>query len=389
MTVLINATSAKMGGALTYIGNLARALDTLEIANMTFVILVSEAISLPPLRTVVVHIVSESICSSPIRLLIWQQTSLRSLIKKCGADLLFSSANFATFFCPIPQILLIRIPHYFSSEYRQYILPHKSFIEKIDFYARKLLICLSMAHASHIIFQTESSRSDVVKEFTKLRKEKTSVNWFGTTLSIQPSTYTQGEVVRLLSTSHYSDYKNYTTLLRALKKLTSDGFTQFIFTAPIDPSLPLFRSLFTTPNDLDLIHSPELDGRLNLLGPIPYRELVGLYTSADIFLWPSLAETFGQPLIEAMSAGLPIICSDIPINREICTEAALYVTPLDHVAWARTIRELALNQSLQKDLAERAQTRATLFTWENHFARLIDLFRTYSHEPRQHSHSDI
>ena len=106
-------------------------------------------------------------------------------------------------------------------------------------------------------------------------------------------------------------------------------------------------------------------------------QLPALYADADIFVWPSLAESFGHPLIEAMAAGLPIVCSDLPVNRELCADAALYVSPLDSSAWARTIRELALNKGLQDQLIRKTQERIHYFRWDDHVSRILELFSSY------------
>lgn len=59
------------------------------------------------------------------------------------------------------------------------------------------------------------------------------------------------------------------------------------------------------------------DGSVKIFGYVPDKELVQLYRSARAFIFPSQYEGFGIPLLEAMSSGLPILCSDIPTNREL------------------------------------------------------------------------
>lgn len=63
------------------------------------------------------------------------------------------------------------------------------------------------------------------------------------------------------------------------------------------------------------------------LGKVPYRSMCSLYRAADVFIFPSLTETLGLPLMEAMQFRLPILASDLPFAREICKREALYFDP--------------------------------------------------------------
>lgn len=370
MTVAINATSVKLGGALTYLINLASCLDS--SVDSKYILFVADELGLPKSKTQVIR-VPQRICSSATALFFWQQLTLPRLLKKMNADLLYSTANFSTFASPCPQVLLIRIPHYFSDLYKKYILPYKSLSEKIDYYLRKHLISLSARVATHVLFQTESTRNDVLKTI-RIPASKTSVNVFGTTHSRSVQGRMQTGNFKILCTSHYADYKNYTTLFSALELLVKDGWTDFSCTAPIDLTVPLFNTGISITQDRKLIASPFLKPHLNLVGPVPYSALTNLYADADLFVWPSLAETFGQPLIEAMTAGLPIICSDISVNRELCGNAAIYVPPLDAASWKQAIVNVLKSSDLRRSLSHEGALRARLFTWSGHKERLESLF---------------
>ena len=58
------------------------------------------------------------------------------------------------------------------------------------------------------------------------------------------------------------------------------------------------------------------------LGTVPYRSLHRLHRACHIYVTPAYAETFAHPLVEAMSSGLPVVASDLPVHREICGDAA-------------------------------------------------------------------
>ena len=86
------------------------------------------------------------------------------------------------------------------------------------------------------------------------------------------------------------------------------------------------------------------------LGRIDHNELNKRLKEYDIFVFPSMAETFGFPMLEAMRAGVPLIVSDIPIHREICGNAALYFELGDAEKLADKIVELNQSKDLRKQL---------------------------------------
>ena len=71
-----------------------------------------------------------------------------------------------------------------------------------------------------------------------------------------------------------------------------------------------------------------------------------------MFVFPSLVESFGHPLVEAMAAGLPIAASDIPVHREVCGDAAIYFDPFDPNELADRIESLKTSGRLRERLAQ-------------------------------------
>jgi glycosyltransferase involved in cell wall biosynthesis len=104
--------------------------------------------------------------------------------------------------------------------------------------------------------------------------------------------------------------------------------------------------------------------RLMILGRVPDRVLSGLYRHAALLCMPSLAEGFGLPVLEAMSAGLPVIASDLPAIREVAGEAALLFAPGDRDALAEGMRRLQTDDELRDRLRHAGPERARSFSWE-------------------------
>jgi alpha-1,3-rhamnosyl/mannosyltransferase len=106
------------------------------------------------------------------------------------------------------------------------------------------------------------------------------------------------------------------------------------------------------------------EGWLIHLGYAPDPVVRALYEHAAALVCPSLYEGFGLPLVEAMSAGTPIVCSDIPVFREVAADAAVFVEPSSEAEWARAISRVLDDSELAAALRKRGAARATFFSWQ-------------------------
>jgi len=106
-------------------------------------------------------------------------------------------------------------------------------------------------------------------------------------------------------------------------------------------------------------------------GYVSDAELAWLYASCHAFLYPSLFEGFGLPVLEAMSLGAAVICSDATSLPEVAGDAAVQVDPLDVAALTAAMAEATDNAALLDSLRQRALDRAALFSWEK-TARIVN-----------------
>jgi len=98
-------------------------------------------------------------------------------------------------------------------------------------------------------------------------------------------------------------------------------------------------------------------------GSLPRNELAALYGRASVFVYPSLYEGFGMPVLEAMACRTPVVTSNISALPETAGDAALLVDPLDDMALAEAISRIMEDPVLAEDLAQRGQKRARALTW--------------------------
>lgn len=100
-------------------------------------------------------------------------------------------------------------------------------------------------------------------------------------------------------------------------------------------------------------------------GYLPDEHVQPLLEEASVFVLPSLYEGFGMPILEAMNAGTPVVCSDIPALREVGgPDAASYIDPQNAEMMANALQELLENTQLAEQRIEAGKKRAASFSWE-------------------------
>jgi glycosyltransferase involved in cell wall biosynthesis len=112
--------------------------------------------------------------------------------------------------------------------------------------------------------------------------------------------------------------------------------------------------------------------RVELLGRVGDDELVSLYRGAACLLFPSLAEGFGFPLLEAMACGTPVVCAKAGSLPEVAGGAARTVPPHDHDALAAAAAEVLADPAPWR---ERGLARAAEFTWKRCAEQTVRVYR--------------
>jgi glycosyltransferase involved in cell wall biosynthesis len=97
---------------------------------------------------------------------------------------------------------------------------------------------------------------------------------------------------------------------------------------------------------------------------VPDHELPDLYAGATLFLYPSLREGFGLPVLEAMAAGTAVVTSRLSSLPEVGGEAVRYVDPYDVASIRAGVEELLTDDTRRAELAAAGRERARAFTWE-------------------------
>jgi glycosyltransferase involved in cell wall biosynthesis len=123
-----------------------------------------------------------------------------------------------------------------------------------------------------------------------------------------------------------------------------------------------------------LIAALDVDSRVFRTGVIPEEDLPGLFAGADAFLYPTLYEGFGLPVVEAMACGVPVLTSSTSALQEIAGGYSYLVDPMDVEAIARGIVDLATDPRRRAEFAELGKRRARDFSWDRAAEQTLKIY---------------
>jgi len=118
-----------------------------------------------------------------------------------------------------------------------------------------------------------------------------------------------------------------------------------------------------------------VEDRVQFLNFIDIDELAQLYKTANIFVYPSLYEGFGIPILEAFSSGCPVVASNVTSIPEVGGDAALYFDPLSEKQIAEAVFQILNDINLRSSLIERGYRRARQFSWTKTAQNTLEVYK--------------
>jgi glycosyltransferase involved in cell wall biosynthesis len=337
-----------VGGTEIYLRGLLTALAEIDPVNQYFVFINRETgadlVPKAPNFTAVsqpVHAVSR-----PARIL-WEQTGLPLAGTKRRLDVLLNPGFTAPLLCGCPQVTVFhdlqhkRHPEYF----RWYDLPFWEFLLYWSAHVSRLLLADSGATAADLL------------RYYRLPEVKVRV----VRLGVDPIFF---DLARRRCPEHYilavstlHPHKNLDGLLKAFARFRHRHPEFRLVVCGI-------HGFFSGPLH-DLRDSLGLADAVEFPGWIPREDLHDVYAKAWAFVYPSLFEGFGLPVLEALAAGIPSACSSIEPLSSIAGDAALQFDPRNQGAMVEAMSLIATDEALRHRLSEAGPRRAAHFSWKS------------------------
>jgi alpha-1,3-rhamnosyl/mannosyltransferase len=123
----------------------------------------------------------------------------------------------------------------------------------------------------------------------------------------------------------------------------------------------------------EIVLKLNLSGSVKLLGFVPQRVLPAIYRNAGVFVFPSLYEGFGLPVLEAMNQGIPVLTSKTSSLPEVGGDSVLYCDPRDEYDIARVLKKILTDFRVRERLRSRSVERAKYFEWEAFSDKIVRL----------------
>ncbi|MEI6947304.1 glycosyltransferase family 1 protein [Paraflavisolibacter sp. H34] len=209
--------------------------------------------------------------------------------------------------------------------------------------------------ASAVIAISEATKKDI-SVFSRIDPAKITVIHHGepdyfSKYSGMRQDYNPGEAY-VLYVGYRDGYKNF--------KFALKGLASFLKKEPV--SLKVVGKEVSR-EEKELISQLGLEHKVIFLRETSEDTLYSLYQQALCFIYPSLMEGFGIPILEAFYSGCPVICSDIDCFREVASDAALYFDPKSPESLNRTMEKVYSSREVRNELRKKGESRLRSFSW--------------------------
>ena len=292
----------------------------------------------------------------------WEQLGLRYTCFKDKLDLLFSPIAEGILFPQLPQIITVLdlLPFHYPSLLPRWVPYYEHFLPRL-INGSTAVVCIS-----------EFTRQEVLERYPSIPEEKLKVIHGGVDLErfhpCSPGVIKEHYELKdyLLCVGEVRPYKNIENVFRALE-LWTDG-----------PQLAISGNILGNHKAKleNLARSLNIENRVTWLGYVPDDLLPNLYSEAAAFIFPSLYEGFGLPILEAMACGCPTLSSNMASLPEIGGKAVHFFDPKEIGDMEEAIKKVCEDSVYRQKLAQGGPKHAKKFSWESTTKKHMDLFET-------------
>jgi glycosyltransferase involved in cell wall biosynthesis len=229
----------------------------------------------------------------------------------------------------------------------------------------RLILPRVFRHTTRIIADSTSTAQDIMHRYSHCSPRVTAVP-LGTR-GLPPPPPHPKEFPFVLFVGTIEPRKNIATIVTAYEELRRRGRPEKL----VIIGKPGWRYA----SDMDRIARSPFSADILLPGFVDVRTLSWYYHNASAFVYPSLYEGFGLPVLEAMHCGCPVIASNTSSIPEVAGDAGLLVSPLDSDALTQQLLTLLSDDSRAREFAARGRQRAQSFTWHNTAEKTLTVYR--------------
>ena len=300
---------------------------------------------------------------------VWEQYALPRAVRKVKADILHCTSNTAPVFCDIPLILTLHDIIFLEKKRGN----NPSLYQKMGWYYRRLVVPAILNKCKKIITVSEFERKRI-KETLSLPHHQIVSVYNGFSKHFKPVKQSRD------ITSSYVDSDSYLFFLGNTdpKKNTSRVLKAYsIYLKYSSRKLPLLIADLKEESVTDILKKEGIEDILSYLrfpGYIKNTDLPAVFSGAFAFLYPSLRESFGIPMLEAMACGTPVITSDISAIPEVAGDGAILVDPYKPEDIAEAVLSLEKDESLYHQRVKAGFDRTACFSWEKTADNLLSIY---------------
>tara|TARA_B110000116_G_C16793739_1_gene565353 strand:- start:711 stop:1871 length:1161 start_codon:yes stop_codon:yes gene_type:complete len=308
----------------------------------------------------------------------WEQIALPKAAKKYGCDVLHCTSNTAPFFTGIPLITILHDIIYMESSYFKILKSSASQYQKFGNVYRKLVVPRILKKSKKVITVSHFEKNRIGEFFGIKGDHKLDAIYNGVSKHFKP--VTDKEELRRVK-EKYNLPDNYFFFLgntdpKKNTKGTLKAFSDFLKQTEtshklvmLDYDIAELNKLLVEINDTNLIN------KIILTGYVINTDLPAIYSQSDVFLYPSLRESFGIPMLEAMSCNVPVIASNTSSMPEVSGEAAHIVDPFNPEEITKGLIEILNNEAYKNALCVKGLEWSKKFSWHNMAKEYLELYK--------------
>lgn len=363
MRVLLNAISIKEGGSLVVLHNLLHHM-AVQRPDIQWFIAANPSVRIE--LGVMVEVGDVDDCAGVID---WYIRGLSRAAKLHRVDVILSLTNYLPLgSTPCPTVLLEQHAGHFSNVYDRLQMARCGFLGKCAWRLKTMWVERSVRRATILTVQTAALADAIARQTGRLR-DSIRVVPHGPGVVAPDRTHETAPrpgPLRIGYITKWGVQKNFDVLFRAVARLRATGI-DFRLVLTLDDRLPESRQTLDGAGTIGITDIIENHGQVEAA------VAAALYDKLDIFVFPSLVESFGFPIVEALARGLPLLIADTESNREVAGSAASAFAPDDDTALASLLARLIAEPAVLRQAAAAAAARGRDFSWQTCAARTLAL----------------